>query len=127
MELMLHRRLLVDDHWGVGEALNEMAFGKGLVARGKHYLLFDFDENEAHGRTRLLANEIYAQPLITFDIDEDNKPRQVLPSGSSVINLPENVNLLTLESVSRNKGSPDNNVYLVVERLKKQALFTDDW
>ena len=40
MELMLHRRLLVDDHWGVGEALNEMAFGEGLVARGKHYLLY---------------------------------------------------------------------------------------
>ena len=42
MQLMLHRRLLVDDHWGVGEALNETAYGEGLVARGKHYLLFDF-------------------------------------------------------------------------------------
>ena len=50
MELMLHRRLLVDDHWGVGEALNEMAFGTGLVARGKHYLLFDFDPNEAQNQ-----------------------------------------------------------------------------
>ena len=40
---MLHRRLLVDDHWGVGEALNETAFDKGLVARGKHYILFDFN------------------------------------------------------------------------------------
>ena len=113
MELMLHRRLLVDDHWGVGEALNEMAFGKGLVARGKHYLLFDFDPNEAHRRTRLLANELYAQPLITFDVDEN--PKMDLPSSpkSSNMGLPENVNLLTLESVSRNKMTPEKNLYLV--------------
>jgi hypothetical protein len=30
------RRLLFDDAFGVGEALNETAFGEGLVARGKH-------------------------------------------------------------------------------------------
>ena len=37
MELMVHRRLLHDDAFGVGEALNETAFGgEGLVARGKH-------------------------------------------------------------------------------------------
>lgn len=39
MELMVHRRLLHDDAFGVGEALNETAFGEGLVVRGKHYLL----------------------------------------------------------------------------------------
>ena len=71
MELMLHRRLLVDDHWGVGVALNETAFDKGLVARGKHYLLFDFNPEEAFQRTRLLANELYAQPLVTFDVDKN--------------------------------------------------------
>ena len=113
MELMLHRRLLVDDHWGVGEALNEMAFGEGLVARGKHYLLFDFDKNEAHRRTRLLSNEIYAQPLITFDDVENRKLFKTLSSTSSEIDLPANVNLLTLESVSRNKGTPERNIYLV--------------
>ena len=100
MELMLHRRLLVDDHWGVGEALNEMAFGKGLVARGKHYLLFDFDQNEAHRRTRLLANEIYAQPLITFDDVENRKPPKTYSSISSEIGLPANVNLLTFTHFS---------------------------
>lgn len=35
----MHRRLLHDDAFGVGEPLNETAFGKGLVARGKHYVL----------------------------------------------------------------------------------------
>ena len=39
MELMVHRRLLDDDAFGVGEALNETAFGVGLVARGKHFLV----------------------------------------------------------------------------------------
>jgi len=38
VELMLHRRLLKDDAFGVGEALNETAFGEGLVVRGTHYL-----------------------------------------------------------------------------------------
>ena len=35
VELMLHRRLLYDDAFGVGEPLDEVAFGQGLVVRGK--------------------------------------------------------------------------------------------
>lgn len=35
----LHRSCLHDDSFGVGEALNEQAFGKGLVVRGSHYLI----------------------------------------------------------------------------------------
>ncbi len=38
LELMVHRRLLHDDHFGVGEALNETAFDEGLVVRGKHWI-----------------------------------------------------------------------------------------
>lgn len=37
--MQVHRRLLFDDAFGVGEALNESAYGTGLVARGKHWLL----------------------------------------------------------------------------------------
>lgn len=37
--MQVHRRLLHDDAFGVGEALNEMAYGKGLIARGSHYLV----------------------------------------------------------------------------------------
>lgn len=38
LELMVHRRLLHDDAFGVGEALNETEYGEGLIARGKTHL-----------------------------------------------------------------------------------------
>ena len=56
LELMVHRRLLHDDAFGVGEALNETAFGKGLVARGAH-VLFAGEEGSALGRRSLAAQE----------------------------------------------------------------------
>lgn len=37
---MGHHRILYDDSLGVGEPMNETAFGEGLVVRGSHYLLF---------------------------------------------------------------------------------------
>ncbi|KAJ9579723.1 hypothetical protein L9F63_004649, partial [Diploptera punctata] len=39
IELMVHRRLLHDDGFGVDEALNETSYNKGLVVRGKHYVM----------------------------------------------------------------------------------------
>ncbi|CAH0404424.1 unnamed protein product [Chilo suppressalis] len=36
IELMVHRRLLTDDGFGLEESLNEEAYGVGLVVRGKH-------------------------------------------------------------------------------------------
>merc|ERR1712150_118466 len=53
VELMLHRRLLYDDAFGVGEALNETAFGQGLVVRGKHWLQLSREKNNAARRHRL--------------------------------------------------------------------------
>lgn len=40
MNLKVHRRLLHDDGFGVNEALNEMAYGNGLIARGSIYFVF---------------------------------------------------------------------------------------
>jgi hypothetical protein len=40
MICVVQRRLLRDDSFGVGEALNETEYGAGLVALGKHVLLF---------------------------------------------------------------------------------------
>jgi lysosomal alpha-mannosidase len=39
LEMMIHRNCLHDDAFGVGEALDEIAFDKGLVARGSHFLV----------------------------------------------------------------------------------------
>lgn len=39
--IQIHRRLIRDDFFGVGEVLNETAFGKGLIVRGKHYLVLN--------------------------------------------------------------------------------------
>jgi lysosomal alpha-mannosidase len=38
IEMMVHRRLLCDDAFGVGEALDEQAYGEGLVVRGSHWV-----------------------------------------------------------------------------------------
>lgn len=59
VELMVHRRLLHDDAFGVGEALNETAYGKGLIARGKHYIVFG--SKDAGIRPSVVANERFAQ------------------------------------------------------------------
>lgn len=59
VELMVHRRLLHDDAFGVGEALNETAFGKGLIARGKHYIVFGSKDTGI--RPSVVANERFAQ------------------------------------------------------------------
>jgi lysosomal alpha-mannosidase len=40
IELMLHRRLKRDDGFGLDETLNEFEHGRGLYARGQHYLTF---------------------------------------------------------------------------------------
>lgn len=40
IDVLLHRRLLWDDAFGVGEALNEIQKGYGLIATGKLHMLF---------------------------------------------------------------------------------------
>ncbi|XP_026271901.1 lysosomal alpha-mannosidase isoform X2 [Frankliniella occidentalis] len=108
IELMVHRRLLHDDAFGVGEALNEEAFGKGLVARGTHYVLGGAD-GEAVGRRslagqeRMLAFKKLVQPWTFFTtVDKDmsfdkwQKTYNMEFSGLKK-SLPHNVHILTLE------------------------------
>lgn len=65
IELMVHRRLLHDDSFGVEEALDESAFGLGLVVRGTHYLILSDGPSSAK-IYRPLAQEIYKQPHTAF-------------------------------------------------------------
>ncbi|XP_014218055.1 lysosomal alpha-mannosidase isoform X2 [Copidosoma floridanum] len=103
IELMLHRRLLMDDAFGVGEALNESAYGEGLVTRGQHYILDGSLDNvdEVVLAEKELAVQLALRPWIfvtpTLDsFDEYNEYYEMKGDGL-VGELPRNVQILTLE------------------------------
>ena len=64
IEIMVHRRLFRDDHFGVDEALNELAFGQPLVARGIHHVYKSQQDNPEW--RRLKAQELYMAPIVMF-------------------------------------------------------------
>ncbi|CAL8126674.1 unnamed protein product [Orchesella dallaii] len=119
IELMLHRRLLFDDAFGVGEPLNETAFGTGLVARGKHWLLLAGEGTGVSiSKHREVAQNIFMDKMMGFaDVsllesteysfmrnavstrNPDLSSRNTVVSGLTQV-LPANVHLLTLEPVS---------------------------
>jgi lysosomal alpha-mannosidase len=99
---MIHRRLLYDDALGVGEALNESAFGEGLVVRGKHYLIVEPPASSALYH-RVGSQRLFMHRLATFSL-----PQQPYANYSaayrqtwSALNdtLPLNVHLLTLDQL----------------------------
>lgn len=57
----MHRRLLRDDAFGVGEALNETENGKGLIAKGTHWVIIgkkhDDGKFSIEAKERFLQNE----------------------------------------------------------------------
>ncbi|XP_055546042.1 lysosomal alpha-mannosidase-like [Wyeomyia smithii] len=107
LELMVHRRLLRDDAFGVGEALNETAYGAGLIARGKHYLLFGPKTAgpktvSLQARERFLQNQVLTPPWmfvsdasdVSYNLWKANSHNSYSALKTS---LPPNVNLLTFE------------------------------
>ncbi|XP_058121283.1 lysosomal alpha-mannosidase-like [Anopheles ziemanni] len=108
LELMVHRRLLRDDRFGVGEALNETQYGTGLVARGKIFLLFGQYTNSISQRPTQAAKERFLQnkihlpswvfiaPANVFSLEEYNS---VFGKNFTFLShsLPPHVHLLTLE------------------------------
>ncbi|XP_013402708.1 lysosomal alpha-mannosidase [Lingula anatina] len=104
LEIMVHRRNLHDDSLGVGEPLNETGSdGKGLIVRGKHYLVLD--DIKSSGRVhRDLAEQLFMAPLPSFsdlkmDFQQWIKQYNTMWSGLKQ-KLPDNVHLLTLEQWS---------------------------
>ncbi|KAG1658234.1 Lysosomal alpha-mannosidase [Nymphon striatum] len=94
--IKVHRRLLHDDGFGVGEPLNETAYGVGLVTRGTHYLLVSKVDN-AQVLQRKLAEKLFMSPWTSFSsakLDSDNASLQF---SALTRPLPPNVHLLTLE------------------------------
>jgi len=106
LEVMVHRRLLHDDGFGVGEALNETAFGTGLVVRGKHRLFFasESDSDYGSGARILQMNSVY-EPVTAYHATElsfEDYSAAYPMQASYLANqepFPENVHLLTLERV----------------------------
>jgi len=72
IELLVHRRHVQQDIYVFGEPLDEMAYGKGLVVRGTHTLLFDDvtnrEKNSKGGSSTLrsIVHERSRQPTISF-------------------------------------------------------------
>lgn len=64
LELMVHRRLLRDDAFGVGEALNETEYGEGLIARGKHHLFFGLSKDREGVSLKSLERLVQLEKLL---------------------------------------------------------------
>ncbi|GAB0091340.1 Alpha-mannosidase [Sergentomyia squamirostris] len=100
VELMVHRRLLHDDAFGVDESLNQTH-----PIRGKHYLIFGKQDDSVpsiKARERFLQAEKLLSPWLFFsdvssyDYEDWRKTYSHLYSGVA-LSLPQNVKLLTLE------------------------------
>ncbi|XP_061512042.1 lysosomal alpha-mannosidase [Anopheles gambiae] len=110
LELMVHRRLLHDDAFGVEEALNEKAFGQGLVARGKHWVVFGAKKPTSptpEARERFLQNRVLLPNWLFFsDVGEvkyEDWQKQYTNIYSALsLSLPLNVHLLTFEPWKEN-------------------------
>ncbi|RZF46632.1 hypothetical protein LSTR_LSTR014959 [Laodelphax striatellus] len=98
IELMVHRRLLHDDAFGVGEALNETAFGGiGLVAAGTHYLTLGLPSAEKFlAQRKLMDSWIFLTPTPNITFDQWQKSYKMEYSGLKGT-VPSNVKILTLE------------------------------
>ncbi|KAI3712813.1 hypothetical protein L1987_71379 [Smallanthus sonchifolius] len=106
MEIMFHRRMLYDDHRGVGEALDEFVCNKtacqGLVIRGNYYMSIDHVGSGSKWR-RTTGQEIYSPLLLAFthENQEDYKASHSTRSTTMDPNyiLPPNVALITLQEL----------------------------
>ncbi|XP_032528142.2 lysosomal alpha-mannosidase-like isoform X2 [Danaus plexippus] len=102
IELMVHRRLLHDDAFGVGEALNEVAQGEGLVVRGRHRLLNlnPNDEQETLSEKKY-ALQTHYEPIVFVSKAEHISFESWLKLSNcfkGMKQLPDGVHLLTLET-----------------------------
>ena len=103
IEIMVHRRILTNDSLSLAEPLNETAYGKGLVIRGKHFIVIDTPNNSALIH-RTDAQQLYMQPIFTFaltNLSYDNYSTNYRKTWSAIVDtMPHNLHLLTLDQLS---------------------------
>ena len=111
MEIMLNRRLLVDDWRGVGEALNETTMGmtgypdwqrqgKGITVGGTYNILVS--HLSVGMKEMRVAMDLLYLPLYTTYTAPSLRPTTLSTAHSSLVgyDLPQNVHLLTLQAWS---------------------------
>ena len=105
IEIMVHRRILNEDPItkSLAEALNETAFGQGLIVRGKHLLIIDTPNNSASIH-RTTAQQLFMQPISTFaltNLSYTNYSSNYRLTWSAIVDtMPRNVHLLTLDQMA---------------------------
>jgi lysosomal alpha-mannosidase len=110
VEIMVHRRLLVDDAKGVGEGLDDYEFDQGVVARGQLYLVVGSassdggDGKSTAAQERELALKKLLAPLVLVadassdDLSLDNVQTNFNFNFEGLkATLPDNVHIVTLE------------------------------
>ncbi|XP_054741908.1 lysosomal alpha-mannosidase isoform X2 [Anastrepha obliqua] len=106
LELMVHRRLLHDDAFGVDEALNETAYGEGLVARGTHYLILGASKKKQSPTTQAIERITQLRKLLpawSFFSNAENITYEDWRENCSNIftgvglELPANIHLMSYE------------------------------
>ncbi|XP_054795120.1 probable alpha-mannosidase At5g13980 isoform X1 [Prosopis cineraria] len=110
IQLMVHRRLLLDDSRGVAEALNETICVvddcRGLIIQGKVYFRIDPLGDGAKWR-RTVGQEIYSPLLLAFsEQDEDDWINSHILTYSGIdsnYRLPDNIAIITLQELDDGK------------------------
>lgn len=112
LEIMVQRRLLVDDNRGVGEPLNETGLtygGNGLVVRGMHRISVDATPAAAGVSRRTAVGDLVFRPVTNYaPMTSAASPSAWIASHKAsysglTADLPANVQLLTAQSVGTNQ------------------------
>jgi lysosomal alpha-mannosidase len=107
LEVMVHRRLQVDDSRGVGEPLNETGInGLGLIARGLHRIYYAVPSN-ASVLQKTLTQQALFKPVVAFSNLTTSPAAWIATHKASLsglaLPLPPNLHLLSAQSYGPGK------------------------